>query len=116
MTGQSAAVVLPDLLPLSGVLITVDALGGVFLAITGGVAVAVGIYGIGYCRQHGLDSRLVQTALPLFVTAMMLVPVAGECGHVPAVLGTDGADLAAAGASPSTAAGRRWRRPAAGMR
>src|SRR6478752_3943465 len=80
MTGHSAEVVLPDLLPLSGVLITVDALGGVFLAIIGGVAVAVGIYGIGYCRQHGLDSRLVQAALPLLVTAMMLVPVAGSVG------------------------------------
>jgi formate hydrogenlyase subunit 3/multisubunit Na+/H+ antiporter MnhD subunit len=80
MGGQSAAVVLPDLLPLSGVLITVDVLGGVFLAVTGGVAVAVGIYGIGYCRQHSLDSRLVQTALPLFVAAMMLVPVAASVG------------------------------------
>ncbi|MEP6559902.1 MAG: hydrogenase 4 subunit B, partial [Nakamurella sp.] len=54
MTGQHASLVLVDLLPLSGVLIAVDALGGVFLAITGAVAVAVGVYGIGYCRQHGL--------------------------------------------------------------
>ena len=59
-------------------LITVDALGGVFLAVTGGVAVAVGIYGIGYCRQHGLDNRLVQATLPLFVASMLLVPVGGE--------------------------------------
>lgn len=79
MTGQTASLVLPDLLPLSGVLITVDALGGVFLAVTGGVAIAVGIYGIGYCR-HGLDGRTVQTTLPLFVTAMLLVPVAASVG------------------------------------
>jgi hydrogenase-4 component B len=80
MTGQAAALVLPDLLPLAGVLVTVDALGGVFLAVTGGVAVAVGIYGIGYCRQHGLDARGVQAVLPLFVAAMMLVPVAASVG------------------------------------
>ena len=80
MTGQAASLVLPDLLPLAGVLVTVDALGGVFLAVTGGVAVAVGIYGIGYCRQHGLDARGVQAVLPLFVAAMMLVPVAASVG------------------------------------
>jgi formate hydrogenlyase subunit 3/multisubunit Na+/H+ antiporter MnhD subunit len=78
MTGQNAVVALPDLLPLSGVLISVDALGGVVLAVTGGVAVAVGIYGIGYSRQHALDSRLVQTVLPMFVTTMVLVPVAAN--------------------------------------
>jgi hydrogenase-4 component B len=80
MTGQTASLVLPHLLPLAGVLITVDSLGGVFLAVTGGVAVAVGTYGIGYCRQHGLAGRGVQAVLPLFVTAMMLVPVAASIG------------------------------------
>ena len=63
-----------------GLLFTVDALGGVFLAITGGVAAAVGVYGIGYCRQHGLDARGVQAVLPLFVLAMLLVPLAASVG------------------------------------
>ncbi len=79
MAGQRATIELPQLLPLSGVLITVDALGGLFVAVTGGVAIATGIYGIGYCR-HGLDGRTFQTVLPLFVTAMVLVPVAGSVG------------------------------------
>ncbi len=79
MTGQVAAFAAPDVLPLSGVVFALDPLGGAFLAVTGGVAVATGIYGIGYCRA-GLDGRLVQTMLPLFVLAMMLVPAAASVG------------------------------------
>ena len=73
--------VLPDLLPLSGVLITVDALGGVFLAITGGVAVAVGDlrHRVLPAARPGQPSWS-RRRLPLFVTAMMLVPVAGSVG------------------------------------
>ena len=84
MAGQGASLALPDLLPLSGVVIGVDALGGLFLAVTGGVAVATGIYGMGYCtggrHGHRTDGRLVQATLPLFVLAMMLVPVAASVG------------------------------------
>lgn len=77
--GQSASVQLPDLLPLAGVSIAIDPLAGVFVAVTGGVAVATGIYGIGYSR-HGSDGRGVQSAFPLFVVAMLLVPVAAGVG------------------------------------
>jgi len=89
MTGRSASFAVPDLLPLFGLLFTVDPLAGVFLAITGGVTVAVGIYGIGYCRgpgdgqghdHGGLDARGVQAVLPLFVLAMLAVPVAASVG------------------------------------
>src|SRR5664279_6629406 len=69
MTGQVAAFAAPDVLPLSGVVFAIDPLGGAFLAVTGGVAVVTGIYGIGYCRG-GLDGRLVQCMLPLFVMAL----------------------------------------------
>ena len=103
--------VLPDLLPLAGVLITVDPLGGVFLAVTGGVAVAVGVYGIGYCRQHGLDApRGAGRA-----AAVRGRDAAGagrrERRHVPAAVGADGADLAAAGArrAPQPAGGAAGR-------
>lgn len=78
--GQTVTVAAPDLLPLFGLLFTVDPVAGVFLAITGGVTVAAGIYGIGYCRGHGLDSRGVQAVLPLFVLAMLAVPVAASMG------------------------------------
>jgi formate hydrogenlyase subunit 3/multisubunit Na+/H+ antiporter MnhD subunit len=59
LSGQGLSVVLPGLLPLAGVLLTVDALSGMFVAIVGAVAVAVGIYGIGYAR-NGLGGRGVQ--------------------------------------------------------
>ena len=75
--GGSWSVRLPGLLPLSGVVITVDALGGVFLTVGGAVATAAAVYGIGYARR-GLDGRGVQAALPVFVGSMLLVPVAGS--------------------------------------
>ena len=65
------------LLPLVGVRFDLDPLGGVFIAATGAVAVAVGIYAIGYAeREHWAPLPLV--TLPLFVAAMLLVPAAGS--------------------------------------
>ncbi|WP_395728175.1 proton-conducting transporter membrane subunit [Nakamurella sp.] len=80
MTGQTVTIAAPELLPLFGLLFTADPLAGVFLAITGGVTVAVGVYGIGYCRGHDLDSRGVQALLPMFVLAMLGVPLAASVG------------------------------------
>ncbi len=63
------------LLPLSGVQVDLDALGGFFIALTGAVAIPVGVYAIGYARHLG---RVPITVLPLFVAAMLLVPAAGS--------------------------------------
>jgi formate hydrogenlyase subunit 3/multisubunit Na+/H+ antiporter MnhD subunit len=79
LAGQSYSVEIPALLPLFGVSFAVDALSGLFLVVTGGVAIAVAVYGIGYAR-HGLDGRGVQAVLPLFVLAMLLVPAAASMG------------------------------------
>jgi len=76
-TGRRGGVWLPELLPLFGVRLEFDPLGGVFTAVAGAVAVAAAVYGIGYTR-HGLDSRTVQAALPLFVAAMLLLPAAAS--------------------------------------
>jgi hydrogenase-4 component B len=76
MVGQRWSVDLPGLLPLSGVVLAVDPLGGVFLTVSGAVGAAAAVYGIGYSR-HGLDGRAVQVALPVFVMSLLLVPVAG---------------------------------------
>jgi formate hydrogenlyase subunit 3/multisubunit Na+/H+ antiporter MnhD subunit len=76
--GQGFAVSLPWLLPLSGVQLAVDPLGGVFLAVTGGVAVAAGLYGIGYARHAGGGGRCASALFPLFVAAMLLVPAAAS--------------------------------------
>nr|WP_083466930.1 proton-conducting transporter membrane subunit [Kibdelosporangium sp. MJ126-NF4]CEL19759.1 Hydrogenase-4 component B / Formate hydrogenlyase subunit 3 [Kibdelosporangium sp. MJ126-NF4]CTQ96984.1 Hydrogenase-4 component B (EC 1.-.-.-) / Formate hydrogenlyase subunit 3 [Kibdelosporangium sp. MJ126-NF4] len=80
MAGGSFSVALPGLLPLSGVSLTLDALGGLFVAVAGGVSVAAGVYGIGYARSHALRARAVQAVFPLFVAAMLLVPVAASVG------------------------------------
>jgi hydrogenase-4 component B len=77
MTGSLWTAWLPDLLPLAGVRLAVDPLGGLFLAVTGGVGVCVAVYGMGYTR-HGLGGRTVQALLPLFLAAMLLVPVAAS--------------------------------------
>jgi formate hydrogenlyase subunit 3/multisubunit Na+/H+ antiporter MnhD subunit len=63
------------LLPLSGVWLKLDPLGGFFLALTGAVAIPVGVYSIGYARHMSSVPRAV---LPLFVAAMLLVPAAGS--------------------------------------
>lgn len=79
LTGDVVAVHWPDLLPLTGFRLRIDPLGGLFVAVTGGVTVAAAVFGIGYSR-HGLDGRLVQAAMPVFVAAMLLVPAAGSVG------------------------------------
>jgi formate hydrogenlyase subunit 3/multisubunit Na+/H+ antiporter MnhD subunit len=77
VAGQGWSAWLPELLPLAGVRLTLDPLGGVFVAVTGGVAVCAAIYGIGYCA-HGLDGRVFQAVLPVFIAAMLLVPAAAS--------------------------------------
>jgi len=80
VAGQSMSVTLPGVLPLSGVSWTLDALGGLFIAVTGAVAVAGSVYAISYTRSHGLESRGVQAVFPLFVAAMLVVPAAASVG------------------------------------
>jgi formate hydrogenlyase subunit 3/multisubunit Na+/H+ antiporter MnhD subunit len=67
----------PWLLPLSGVELDVNRLGGFFLALTGAVAVVVGVYSIGYLR-HERPGVVAEVTLPLFVAAMLVVPAAGS--------------------------------------
>lgn len=77
LSGGVAPVAVDWLLPLSGVRFAVDSVGGFFLALTGAVAIPVGIYSIGYARRaHG--GAVPTVVLPLFVTAMLAVPAAGS--------------------------------------
>ncbi|MGV8967521.1 MAG: proton-conducting transporter membrane subunit [Cellulomonas sp.] len=64
------------LLPLVGVRFDLDPLSGIFIATTGAVSVAVGIYAIGYAQREKW-ARFPMVVLPLFVAAMLLVPAAG---------------------------------------
>jgi hydrogenase-4 component B len=82
--GGSFSAWLPDLLPLAGVRLALDPLGGLFVSVTGAVAVCAAVYGIGYVApspveggSHG-DGRVVQAMLPLFVAAMLVVPAAAS--------------------------------------
>lgn len=77
MFGSVRAVRIGWLLPLSGVQLGLDPLGGFFMALAGAVAVAVGLYVIGYAR-HGHLGRVALAVLPMFVAAMLLVPAAAS--------------------------------------
>ena len=85
------------LLPLSGVQLEMIALGGFFMALTGAVAVPVGIYFIGYARREHLGARPADGA-----AAVRRRDAAGARGgigdDVSAGLGVDGARLADLGA------------------
>lgn len=76
LAGVTFSVSWPAVLPLTGVAFGMDQLAGLFLAVTGGVALIAGVYGISYSR-HG---RAAQATLPLFVVAMLLVPAATSVG------------------------------------
>ena len=65
------------LLPLVGVLFDLDPLGGIFIAATGAVSIAVGIYAVGYAKREQW-ARFPLVTLPLFVAGMLLVPAAGS--------------------------------------
>ncbi|MFB4306814.1 proton-conducting transporter membrane subunit [Actinomadura sp. GTD37] len=78
LRGGGWSVHLPGLLPLAGVRLALDPLGGLFLAVTGAVAVCAAVYGIGYTRHGGLDGRVPQAMAPVFLAAMALVPAAAS--------------------------------------
>ena len=78
--GDSFSLALPNLLPLFGVRLVLDPLGGMFVAVIGGVALISAVFGIGYTDHGGLRGRVLQAVFPLFVAAMLLVPVAAGVG------------------------------------
>ncbi|MEU5987360.1 proton-conducting transporter membrane subunit [Spirillospora sp. NPDC047418] len=78
MRGAEWGVRLPDLLPLAGVRLALDPLGGLFLAVTGAVVVCAAVYGVGYTRHGGLDGRVPQVMAPVFAASMLLVPAAAS--------------------------------------
>jgi len=75
MLGPPRSVQIGWLVPLIGVSLQLNPLGGFFIALTGAVAVPVGVYAIGYARREHLGA-VPLSVLPLFVVAMMLVPAA----------------------------------------
>src|SRR5258705_6776714 len=79
MAGFEYSLDLRWLLPLAGVSLHVDALGGLFVAVSGAVVTVAAVYGVGYAsRGHGPGGRGVLAALPVFAVALLLVPCAGS--------------------------------------
>ncbi|MHB1486885.1 MAG: proton-conducting transporter transmembrane domain-containing protein [Acidimicrobiales bacterium] len=76
-TGQPMVLHSSQVLPLTGVTMVLDPLGAVFVVVTAVVAIAATLYWLGYAT-HGLSTRTASAILPLFVTAMLLVPAAGS--------------------------------------
>jgi formate hydrogenlyase subunit 3/multisubunit Na+/H+ antiporter MnhD subunit len=68
---------LPDILPLAGVRLELDALGAVFVVAVALVAIPASLYGIGY-SAHGPVGRAASATFPLFVWSLLFVPVAGS--------------------------------------
>jgi formate hydrogenlyase subunit 3/multisubunit Na+/H+ antiporter MnhD subunit len=77
LAGHTWSAQAPDLLPLGGLYLRIDALAGVFVAVTGVVVAVAAIYGIGYFREHG-SNRVVQAIWPCFALALLLVPIAAS--------------------------------------
>ncbi len=71
---------LPEVLPLAGVHLAVDALSGLFMVVSGAVVAAVAVYAVGYAGHgvHGASSRGAQAVLPLFAATLVLVPAAAS--------------------------------------
>lgn len=89
LRGSTLSVMSSQLLPLSEAVLAVDPLSGFFMAVVSGVAVAAGVYSVGYPHpqpqteeaplpSRGVSSRTTQVALPLFAAAMIMVPAAGN--------------------------------------
>jgi formate hydrogenlyase subunit 3/multisubunit Na+/H+ antiporter MnhD subunit len=80
VTGTAWRAELPTLLPLAGVSLAADPLSGWFLMIIGVVTAATGVYAIGYAGRtgRGPGSRTAMAVMPLFTTAMLLVPLAAS--------------------------------------
>jgi formate hydrogenlyase subunit 3/multisubunit Na+/H+ antiporter MnhD subunit len=81
LSGRTWSATVPGVLPLGSAELAVDALSGAFLLIIGAVAVAAGLYSIGYggpaSAAHAADHSAA-VVLPLFVAAMLAVPVAAS--------------------------------------
>jgi hydrogenase-4 component B len=74
MAGATFTVAAPALLPLGGLELTLDPLGGFFLALIGGAAIPASLYAVGY----GRGERRGLLAYNVFVASMCAVPLAAN--------------------------------------
>ena len=76
-SGHAIVLSTTAILPLTGISLALTPLGAVFVLAIVVVALASTLYWLGYA-SHGLSTRCASSALPLFVTSMILVPFAAS--------------------------------------
>jgi formate hydrogenlyase subunit 3/multisubunit Na+/H+ antiporter MnhD subunit len=76
-SGHVIALSTSVILPFTGVTVVLNPLGALFVIAISVVALASTLYWLGYA-SHGLATRSASSALPLFVTSMLLVPFAAS--------------------------------------
>lgn len=76
-SGHAIRLSTTQILPFTGISLVLTPLGAVFVLATVVVALASTLYWLGYA-SHGLSTRTASSALPLFVTSMILVPFAAS--------------------------------------
>ncbi|MCL4445524.1 MAG: hydrogenase 4 subunit B [Actinobacteria bacterium] len=77
ITGHSFSLHTTQVLPLTGVDLSLDPLGAMFVATTAVVGLAASCYAVGY-GAHASPSRTTTATLPAFLAALLLVPAAAS--------------------------------------
>jgi hydrogenase-4 component B len=76
-SGATVTASTAQILPLTGVTLSLDPLGAVFVVTAAVVGAAASCYAVGYAGRGG-GGRTATALLPLFVTSLLLVPAAGS--------------------------------------
>ncbi|MGA2827312.1 MAG: proton-conducting transporter membrane subunit [Streptosporangiaceae bacterium] len=76
-SGGAATASSAQILPLTGVTLSLDPLGAVFVITAAAVGAAASCYNVGYAARGG-GSRTATALLPLFITSLLLVPAAAS--------------------------------------
>jgi hydrogenase-4 component B len=76
-SGEAVTARSAEILPLTGVTLSLDPLGAVFVITAAVVGAAASCYNIGYAARGG-GSRTAAALLPLFITSLLAVPAAAS--------------------------------------
>jgi hydrogenase-4 component B len=84
VSGEAVTARSAEILPLTGVTLSLDPLGAVFVITAAVAGAAASCYNIGYAA-HGGGSRTATALLPLFITSLLAVPAAASIATFMAV-------------------------------
>lgn len=77
LSGRAFSVQTSQVLPLTGIDLSLDPLGALFVAISAAVGLAASCYSVGY-GAHSAPSRTATAILPAFLATLILVPAASS--------------------------------------